>query len=80
MPSMNTITVNGFTVPAPLSEIPPHTTHVWRAEPNHPEFATQWTTQGIEPDLFAGLVHLTRAAAQAHGKALKGIDPNGDQP
>lgn len=73
---MSMITVNGFEVPAPLKEIPPMTTHVWRSEPGHPEFCTRWTSAWIHPELENGRVHLTKKAAQAHGKALAGIDPS----
>lgn len=70
---------NGFAVPAPLQEIPPCTTHVWKADPNHPELATRWTVAWIGDDLEKGLVYLTKEDAQALAKAMRGIDP-GVQP
>lgn len=73
MTTPQTIKVNGFEVPAPVQEIDTQTTHVWKAEPDHPEFFTRWTTAWLGN---LSRVHLTKEAAQAHGKALRGIDPS----
>lgn len=72
-----TITVNGFEVPAPITEPPAESTLVWFAAPTIPDFAAkvryllEWDIHKFE----RGLLHTTKEAAVAHAKAMLGIDP-----
>lgn len=71
--------VNGFTVPAPETEMPTEGTKYWIPDTNHPdwnwEFGWRSTTEA-NLWLDRGLIHLNKAAAVANAKAMCGIDPN----
>lgn len=73
-----TIKVNGFDVPAPVkSELENDTVYFVPCFSNL-DFVTCLRWNGIPYEmrmLSRGLIHLTKEAAIAHGKAMCGIDP-----
>ena len=71
--------VNGFTVPAPETEMPTEGTKYWIPDTNHPDWNWEFgwrSTTDANLWLGRGLVHLNEAAAVANAKAMCGIDPN----
>lgn len=78
-PIPKTIKVNGFDVPAPMSEAPEHRQMVYLAHSAHLDFNLDFTWQGDDAAaswLSRGLIHKTESAAIAHAKAMLGINPN----
>lgn len=78
-PIIKTIKVNGFDVPAPMSEAPEHRQMVYLASSAHIDFNLDFTWQDDEAAvrwLSRGLIHSTKSAAIAHAKAMLGINPN----
>ena len=78
-PIIKTIKVNGFDVPAPMSEAPEHRQMVYLASSAHIDFNLDFTWQDDEAAvrwLSRGMIHSTKPAAIAHAKAMLGIDPN----
>ncbi len=68
-----TININGHEVPEPLREAPAKCAQLWVPSLNTscPCAVIIWTGQSMHVDLLeAGLVHLTREAAEAHARAL----------
>lgn len=75
-----TITVNGFEVPAPLKEMPQHG-GVWLVLPHSEHFTEFYSSDTSLWKLVAlsrGLFHTNREAAVVHAKAMLGIDPKGE--
>ena len=78
-PIIKTIKVNGFDVPAPISEAPEHRQMVYLAHAANVDFNLDFTWQGDDTSvswLSRGLIHSTESAAIAHAKAMLGIDPS----
>lgn len=74
-----TITVNGFEVPAPLTTVPePGQKIFWvsLAEDNYVWETTWCNTQLDQRMLCRRLIHTTKEAAIAHAKAMLGTDPS----
>lgn len=78
-PIIKTIKVNGFDVPAPMSEAPEDGKKFFIADTNLDLFCySQYWSSDKEDFKFLtrGLIHSTKSAAIAHAKAMLGIDPN----
>lgn len=78
-PIIKTIKVNGFDVPAPMSEAPDCGSEYFIPSINNDEFFDYHHFHGDSHDkrwLSRGMVHSTESAAIAHAKAMLGIDPN----
>lgn len=78
-PIIKTIKVNGFDVPAPMSEAPEVGGMCFVASINNPVFfySIYWETISCNKTaLSRGLIHSTKSSAIAHAKAMLGIDPN----
>lgn len=74
-----TIKVNGFDVPAPMSEAPEFGARYFIVSPDEIEFFNLIDWEDDEYDyrwLSRGLCHTTKEAAIAHAKAMLGIAPN----
>lgn len=76
-----TITVNGFEVPAPVKEAAEHQL-LWAADPAHSAWAFSMAYRLAHSEhvrqFRRGLLHTTKEAAVAHAKAMLGIDPKGE--
>lgn len=74
--------VNGFTVPAPIQEMPDTDEHCWCADVFTPDFCSpvffSYTNFRHKAAYDRGLLFSTKEAAIANAKAMCGIDPNGD--
>lgn len=73
-----TILVNGYEVPEPVREAPKIGHGYYFASVNMRDFFGHllWGEDNIDRfNLERGLVHHSREAAQAHGRAMCGIDP-----
>lgn len=78
-PIIKTIKVNGFDVPAPMSEAPMINDEYFAPQTGYEVFYVKHSWRGDKFDsrfLSRGLVHSTESAAVAHAKAMLGIDPN----
>lgn len=78
-PIIKTIKVNGFDVPAPMSEAPEIGDEYFTPQTGYAVFycANKWICDGYDRRFLSrGLVHATESAAIAHAKAMLGIDPN----
>lgn len=78
-PIIKTIKVNGFDVPAPMSEAPMIDDGYFTPQTGYEVFycANKWRSDGYDHRFLSrGLVHSTKSAAIAHAKAMLGIDPN----
>lgn len=78
-PIIKTIKVNGFDVPAPMSEAPEIGDEYFTPQTGYAVFycANKWICDGYDQRFLSrGLVHATESAAIAHAKAMLGIDPN----
>lgn len=78
-PIIKTIKVNGFDVPAPMSEAPEIGDEYFTPQTGYADFycANKWICDGYDHRFLSrGLVHATESAAIAHAKAMLGIDPN----
>lgn len=78
-PIIKTIKVNGFDVPAPMSEAPMINDEYFAPQTGYEVFYVKHSWRGDKFDsrfLSRGLVHSTKSAAIAHAKAMLGIDPN----
>ena len=68
-----TIRIGEYDVPEPVREMPKHRTMYWVAGPTECDYQVEyiWTGNSIDQLWFLrGLIHLTREAAELHGKAL----------
>lgn len=80
-PIPKTIKVNGFDVPAPMSEAPEIGDEYFTPQTGYAVFycANKWICDGYDHRFLSrGLVHATESAAIAHAKAMLGIDPTKD--
>lgn len=72
--------VNGFTVPAPIQEMPKECELVWRADPSIREWSREswlWVdSEGVPDNVQRGLLFSTKEAAIANAKAMCGISPD----
>lgn len=78
-PIIKTIKVNGFDVPAPMSEAPEHGVEYFIASINSDYFVDDYRFHGDSYDkrwLSRGIAHSSKKSAIAHAKAMLGIDPN----
>ena len=78
-PIIKTIKVNGFDVPAPMSEAPMFNSVYFTPQTGYEVFYCKNSWRGDKFDsrfLSRGLIHSTESAAIAHAKAMIGIDPN----
>lgn len=78
----NTITVNGFDVPKPMSEKPNYSDEYFVVNTYKDEMfsAIEWVNDHVDNRCFSrNICHSTREAAVAHAKAMLGIDPWGDE-
>ena len=78
-PIQKTIKVNGFDVPAPMSEAPMIDGGYFTPQTGYEVFycENKWRSDVYDHRFLSrGLVHLTKSAAIAHAKAMLGIDPN----
>ena len=78
-PIIKTIKVNGFDVPAPMSEAPMIGDEYFTPQTGYEVFYCKNSWRGDKFDsrfLSRGLVHSTESAAIAHAKAMLGINPN----
>lgn len=78
-PIPKTIKVNGFYVPAPMSEAPMIGDEYYTPQTGYEVFYCKNSWRGDKFDsrfLSRGLVHSTESAAIAHAKAMLGINPN----
>lgn len=78
-PIIKTIKVNGFDVPAPMSEAPELGSEYFIPSINNDDFVEHHEFHGDSYDkrwLSRGLIHSTKSAAIAHAKAMLGINPN----
>lgn len=78
-PIIKTIKVNGFDVPAPMSEAPELGDEYFTPQTGYAVFycANKWISDGYDHRFLSrGLVHATESAAIAHAKAMLGINPN----
>lgn len=78
-PIIETIKVNGFDVPAPMSEAPKRGAKFYIPSICYHDYfdVAEWI--GDENDILwisRGIIHSTKSAAIAHAKAMLGIDPN----
>lgn len=78
-PITKTIKVNGFDVPASISEAPEYEAKIFFPSISQDDFYDETYWQGAACDklwLARGMLHSTKSAAIAHSKAMLGIDPN----
>lgn len=78
-PVTKTIKVNGFDVPAPMSEAPKDGQRYFLASPASRLYFTSsdWNDEDFDQRYMSRcLVHATKSAAIAHAKAMLGINPN----
>lgn len=78
-PIIKTIKVNGFDVPAPMSEAPMFDSVYFTPQTWYEVFYCKNSWRGDKFDsrfLSRGLIHSNESAAIAHAKAMLGIDPN----
>jgi len=78
----NTITVNGFKVPKPMSEKPDIESTYHTADIYNKLLSNQYMWGDSDFDfllLSRNICHTTKEAAIAHAKAMLGIDPWGDK-
>lgn len=78
-PIIKTIKVNGFDVPAPMSEAPKYGKEYFIPSMREDSFyyETYWLGAAYEKAwLCRGIMHSTKSAAISHAKAMMGIDPN----
>lgn len=80
-PIIKTIKVNGFDVPAPMSEAPDYGSIYFKAEISNvsEKFCDRYCCGGTLAGnvwLKRGIIHSNESAAIAHAKAMLGIDPN----
>jgi len=78
----DTITVNGFKVPKPMSKEPAEGSEYFFPVLTAADFAGVDRWQGDNFDdrwLYRNICHTTKEAAIAHAKAMLGIDPWGDK-
>ena len=78
-PIIKTIKVNGFDVPAPMSEAPMVNDEYFTPQTGYEIFYCKNKWRGDKFDsrfLSRGLIHSNESAAIAHAKAMLGIDPN----
>ena len=78
-PIAKTIKVNGFDVPAPMSEAPECGSTFYNPIVYMKSFANKSRWSGDDMEILwlsRGLIHSTESAAIAHAKAMLGIDPN----
>lgn len=78
-PITKTIKVNGFDVPAPMSEAPERGTKFYNPSFSYHDYfdVAEWIGDSNDNMwLSRGLAHSTKSAAIAHAKAMLGIDPN----
>ena len=78
-PIIKTIKVNGFDVPAPMSEAPMIGDEYFTPQTGYEVFYCKNSWRGDKFDsrfLSRGLIHSTESAAIAHAKSMLGIDPN----
>lgn len=78
-PIIKTIKVNGFDVPAPMSEVPMIDSEYFMSSVTGELLFETYFWHADSADkrwLSRGLVHSTKSAAIAHAKAMLGIDPN----
>ena len=78
-PIIKTIKVNGFDVPAPMSEAPDVGGEYFIPMLTHDTLFDDYTWQGNHFDvkcLHKGICHSEISAAISHAKAMLGIDPN----
>tara|TARA_R110000772_G_scaffold43692_2_gene100663 strand:- start:1024 stop:1449 length:426 start_codon:yes stop_codon:yes gene_type:complete len=73
--------VNGFDVPMPMDVRPKQGSDIWLSSPCSYEWTDRvnWNEHPVfYRYLKRGLVHLTKEAAIAHGRAICGIDPEAE--
>jgi hypothetical protein len=73
-----TVKINGFEVPAPLSEVPNNDTEYFIEEPTADQFYdyAHWSGHSVDfRFLDRGIAHATKEGAIASCKARLGIDP-----
>lgn len=78
-PIIKTIKVNGFDVPAPMSEAPMIDGGYFTPQTGFEVFycENKWRSDVYDHRFLSrGLVHATKSAAIAHAKAMLGINPN----
>lgn len=78
-PIIKTIKVNGFDVPAPMSEVPEIDSKYFVIDLLDKELFSDVKWKGDCKDfqwLQKGVVHSTKSAAIAHARAMIGINPN----
>lgn len=78
-PIIKTIKVNGFDVPAPMSESPECGSEYFVIDMLDEGLFCSVEWEGDDKDnqwLSQGIIHSTNSAAIAHAKAMLGIDPN----
>lgn len=78
-PIIKTIKVNGFDVPAPMSEAPMIGDEYYTPQTGYEVFycKNSWRCDKFDSRFLSrGLIHSTESAAVAHAKAMLGIDPN----
>ncbi|MGL6011960.1 MAG: hypothetical protein ACRC0J_10730, partial [Shewanella oncorhynchi] len=78
-PIIKTIKVNGFDVPAPMSEAPECSSEYFVIDILSYSLFSSIEWEGDDKDnqwLSKGIIHSTKSAAIAHAKAILGIDPN----
>lgn len=78
-PIPKTIKVNGFDVPAPMSESPEDGAEYFIPSISNDDFVDNYHFHGDSYDkrwLSKGIAHSTKKSAIAHAKAMLGIDPN----
>lgn len=78
-PIIKTIKVNGFDVPAPMSEAPKDGDEYFLPSINNDDFVDYHDWHGDRYDkcwISRGMLHSTKSAAISHAKAMLGIDPN----
>lgn len=71
--------VNGFTVPAPIQDMPKKDQMLYVADPMHQDFFIEALVRGCwESGLTRGLLFSTKEAAIANAKAMCGINPEAE--
>lgn len=78
-PIIRTIKVNGFDVPAPMSEAPKFNYRYFAVNLLRDNLFSRYTWENGSVDhalLAKGILHSTESAAIAHAKAMLGINPN----
>ena len=73
--------VNGFTVPAPIQEMPENDSFVFSIDLEEQNFVSKWNWYNVPKArlmLSRGLLFSTKEAAIANAKAMCGIDPEAE--